>query len=104
MILTVQSTGNGKFRLGINYEDSQTIFQNERGTSVELLIGNIELSLKTTCGPPLKKGFDLYSLELHYWIIQNNFHIYHRGNPTKLEFVHDRSNGKHRLTFISKAS
>lgn len=99
MKLTVQPTGYKTFRLGINYFDSIKTFKSERGAFVSLIISDEVFNLQTTCGPPLKKGFDLYSKELSNWIIANNLHDYPPRKPTKLRFQYNQVEGKHTLTY-----
>lgn len=100
MILTVQSTGKKNFRLGISFYDSLKTFNSDRGISVRLIISGLILNLRTNCGPPLNKGFDLYSKELSDWIVANNYNDYSYRNPTKLNFKYARFRGVHTLTFI----
>jgi len=94
--LTVQSCGNGNFRLGINTSDSLKIFKC-RHKKVKLILDNQEILTKTSCGTPClseiplkdkkyKKGFDLYHKDLDKWINRNNFYDYVTGQPTKLIF------------------
>lgn len=101
MILTVQSFGNKSYRLGISLLDSKSIFLSERHISVRLKIQKQIIETKTTCGPPLSKGFDLYSAEISKWIIYNNFHKYKKGKPTKLNFFYAKK-VQHVLTFIAQ--
>ena len=102
IILTVQPIGNGKFRLGISYNDSQNIF-NKREVILELVLSQTIIVLsKTTCGPPLKKGFDIYSKEISDWIIYNHFHNYQKRKPTKLRFEFDDINNIKILKFTEK--
>ena len=101
MILTVQSTGRNSYRLGINLQDSINTFNSERGASVNLIVGELELQIKTTCGPPLSKGFDLYSKALSIWIVQNNHNGYLPGQPTKLNFDYHMAEDVHTLTFVN---
>ena len=99
IILTVQSTGNDSYRLGIGNDDSKQYFVH-RKKLVTIQIGDITINTHTTCGPPLPKGFDLYSQELNSWILQNNFHVYPKGHPTKLEFDLSRDENRVILNFI----
>lgn len=102
IILTVQPIGSGKFRLGIPYYDSKNVFKN-RGIILELVLSQtITVLSKTTCGPPLKKGFDIYSREISDWIIYNNFHNYQKRKPTKLRFEFDDINNIKILKFTEK--
>lgn len=102
VILTVQSTGtNNKFRLGINMEDSINIFKN-RGKCVFIIIEKDHFCCKTSCGPPPKKSFDLYSKELSDWIIMNRFHIYTYNNPKKLLFNITETNLFLKLEFVDE--
>lgn len=101
IILTVQSTWNDSYRLGISNDDSKQYFV-QRKKSVTVKIGNIKINTHTTCGPPLPKGFDLYAQELNSWILQNNFHVYPKGHPTKLEFDLSRNEDIILLNFIGR--
>lgn len=100
MILTIQSTGHGTYRLGISLYDSINTFLGLRGTTVNLIINELNLTLRTTCGPPLNKGFDLYSLEISNWIVNNNLNNYARRHPKKLDFEYQLVDAIHTLTFI----
>mgnify|MGYP003582738674 CR=1 FL=1 len=91
LILTVQACEKVtekckvKYRLGISFQDSIEIFK-VRKLRVILIFEDIEIITKTICGPPLKKGFDLYHKDLDAWIKKNNFCNYEKGKPTKLMF------------------
>lgn len=88
IILTVQSCGKitkKKYRLGIGYNDSRLIFK-KRKLKVMLEIEKEIIETSTTCGHPLKKGFDLYHFILDRWIKDNSFSDYIKGSPTKLIF------------------
>jgi hypothetical protein len=93
IILTVQSCGKDRYRLGINTKDSNGYFK-KRGVLVKIMIGSIVIQTKTKCGPPnnlipnkkYKKGFDIYDPLLNEWIRSNQFHIYMKYHPTKLQF------------------
>lgn len=99
MVLTVQSTGNQKFRLGISLKDSKEIFK-KRGVCVNILMPELNIYTKTTCGPPLNKGFDLYKDKLSKWIIENGYNFYEKGNPTRLNFDYKQTDGVHTLKFL----
>ena len=98
MILTVQSGGGdgSKWRLGIGLDDSREVFGN-RGVPVKLVLSeNLILNLKTSCGVLYDeegnwvkgtKGYDLWHRLLSQWIVENGFHRYMRGQPTRLEFA-----------------
>ena len=104
MILTVQSLNKkrDRFRLGVSLSDSINIFK-KRHVEVRIkLCDAIEEIITTTCGFPLPKGFGLYCKELSAWIIRNEFHIYPRGKPTKLNFKYSNKNGTHKLIFINR--
>ncbi len=108
--LTVQPCGNGKYRLGINAKDSQSIFMC-RGARVDLIICKMVLELKTSCGKPCgnevdgrkyKKGYDLYHKDLDCWLNEKGYVKYCPSNPTKLTFSYCiNENGIIKLTFIS---
>ncbi len=85
LILAVQPTGSGSYRLGISNEDSNQYFVH-RKRIVFIETSDNTFETHTTCGPPLPKGFDLYSKEINSWIQENKFHVYPKGKPTKLEF------------------
>lgn len=104
MILTVQSTGNGSYRLGISLQDSYAVFGGERGAVVRLLIEDQTIETKTTCGPPLNKGFDLYSKSISKWIVKRNFNNYTRGKPIKLEFEYELIGSIHILKYVQPVS
>ena len=101
MILTVQSTGRGTYRLGISLYDSRNDFNGIRGANVNLIIKGQNYNLRTTCGPPLNKGFDLYSRALSDWITNNGHDIYVNRNPTKLNFDYALNGKTHVLTFLA---
>lgn len=101
LILTVQSTGNNSYRLGINLHDSKKYFEKRR-RKVSLIIEGVIIDTLTTCGPPLKKGFDLYSQKISQWIVDKSFNIYPSGKPTKLEFELRGDNNTLTLIFIGK--
>jgi len=101
VILTIQSTGSNSYRLGIGSDDSKHYFVH-RNKPVALIIGEMTIETHTTCGPPLPKGFDLYSKELNAWIMQNKFHIYPKGKPTKLEFDLSRKDNTIELMYNKK--
>jgi len=105
IILTVQPT-NGGFRLGINSNDSKSVFDGQRDLPITLVINKNKeqkaIKTKTTCGPPNKKGFDLGGDEINSWIIQNGFDKYVPYSPTKLSFILKRKNDENTLIFIKK--
>jgi hypothetical protein len=106
--LTVQSTGNGKFRLGINTFDSKEHFK-IRGRVVYVFFPRKkEIKTKTTCGLPSwlqaekekgrrKKGYDLYDKEIHIWLSEKEFF-----NPTKLLFEMQKKRRGIELYFIKR--
>lgn len=69
IILTVQSAGSRNWHLGINFSDLKTYFK-VRKTKVKLIINEFEFQTNTTCGLPLKKGFDLYSKDIQILSLQ----------------------------------
>lgn len=102
IILTVQPSGakkNNLWRLGVPYKDSLDIFK-ERGVEVIVVLGKFEAKSKTTCGPPLKKGFDFNSKIINSWIIERGFQQYPARKPTKLLFKYNET--LKTLTFIKK--
>jgi hypothetical protein len=107
--LTVQPTSGEKkpiglktYRLGISLEDSLELFK-EGGIKVNVkLANNNNVPTKTTCGPPLKKGFDLYHANINTWITAKGFQNYKPHHPTKLEFNYAIIIGVIVLTFVRK--
>src|SRR5690606_30067907 len=102
ILLTVQSQGNGKYRLGVNVKDSREIFK-RRYRQVCLILEELNVrtkttcvKTKTTCGLPdfekehidvrKKKGYDLSDKKINEWIQSNKFQCYNKSTPTKLEF------------------
>ncbi len=77
--LSFHSSGNGKYRFGINLRESYEHF-GCRGRNVVINDGNIILFAQTTCGQHKydseanclkpQKGFDLYSQEISEYIQQ----------------------------------
>jgi hypothetical protein len=98
IILTVQSTGNGKWRLGVSLPDSRSYFK-ENGVLVIVILGTKKIYTRTTCGPPNNKGFDIYDVEINAWIIENGFNLYKPGAPTKMKFKFQLIAGRIHLTF-----
>jgi len=103
MILTVQTAVRGTYRLGISLYDSVNIFNEVRGANVNLIIEGQNYNLRTTCGPPLRQGFDLYSKMLSNWIINNGYNNYAFKNPTKLNFDYILDGNTHVITFVGVA-
>lgn len=103
MILTVQATGRGTYRLGISLYDSRNDFNGIRGANVNLIIEGQNYNLRTTCGPPLNKGFDLYKRTLSEWINFRGYNSYAERNPTKLNFNYILNGETHILTFVGVA-
>ena len=120
LILTVQSNGNGGYRLGISKEDSLEYFKC-RGVRVHLYLGtNKRLMCKTACGnccdergnwlknnpktgkPYSKKGYDLNHKELSEWIKTEGFNNYKTGYPKKLIFKIEILQGEIHLTYFDK--
>lgn len=93
----------GKYRLGISISDSISIFKVRR-LKVFLILDDNVIETKTICGPPLKKGFDLYHKDLDIWIKKNKFCNYEKGKPTKLIFeILENSQGTHiKIKFVKK--
>ena len=102
--LTVQSTGNKKYRLGISKSDSKSIFDNKRHYSTTISFDGKIVHAKTTCGFPNKKGFDLYNKIISDWIYDNKFHNYKPYKPTKLEFYWEKKQNKIYLDFCKKVN
>ena len=111
IFLVVQSCGyKKKYRLGINTKNSQELFK-QRGVSIHVILSELlKVKIKTTCGTPnnpikgkkYKKGYDLYSKEISDWIMENDFHCYKYGQPTKIEFEYYKTNSIHNLKFTGK--
>jgi hypothetical protein len=103
LTLTVQPTGaNNRYRLGVRLADSRDYFH-ERGVPVTLILNGQNIHTRTTCGHPLPKGFDLYNLLLHHWILEHGYNIYPFRHPTQLLFDFNVVNGVRTLTFIEEA-
>lgn len=109
IILTVQPSEKVtekckvKYRLGVSYPDSVNIFK-VRKLKVIFIFENIEIVTRTTCGPPLKKGFDLSHNDLDAWIKKNKFCDYEKGKPKKLVFqiIEIQNNEYIKLKYILK--
>ena len=107
ILLTVQSSGNDKFRYGINISDSKSIFK-KRYKKVDIILPNIvPIKTKTTCGPSDRstkfvKGYDLYDAEINNWIRSNDFHIFSARKPTKLNYEYITKADKIVLNFVSE--
>lgn len=96
LILKVQSNGKPKrYRLGVNVQYSKMYFKKRRVKVILFLSDGIRVETKTTCGNSnfskkiddrRKKGYDLYDKEINQWILDNNYHIYTKGYPTRLKF------------------
>jgi hypothetical protein len=79
--LVVHNAGNEKYRFYIPFIYSKSIFKTRKQKVLIKIRGN-EFNTHTTCGPKswnevgigIKKGYDLYSIEISNWIIQNNYH------------------------------
>ena len=110
--LTVQSCGNGIFRLGVNTSDSLEIFKC-RNKIVKLIIDVQEILVKTSCGTPClgeipisdkkyKKGYDLYHKDLDKWIKENHFNDFKTGKPTRLLFELIESDEPFVLRYLEK--
>ncbi|MDI9338702.1 MAG: hypothetical protein QM539_09800 [Alphaproteobacteria bacterium] len=90
LILKVQKSFK-KFRLEFSKEDSN-VFIKQRGLEIKLQLNNtFSFQVKTSCGPPNNKGYDLSNSLIDAWILENNFHQYPKGKPTKLIFILDDS-------------
>lgn len=97
IILKVQKSFN-KYRLEISKKDSLEIFKH-RGSPVFIDLDGLTSELKTTCGPPNNKGFDLLNTTINNWIIEKKFNQYPKGKPTKLNFLYHFKNDIHFLKF-----
>lgn len=88
ILLSIQSAGKNKYRLGISVKDSFHIFKC-RGQAVEIHIPGFKIiKCRTTCGNPCgddgnwilinsetekpfrKKGYDLYDVDLSNWLCE----------------------------------
>ncbi|MCX8473983.1 MAG: hypothetical protein ORN85_10095 [Sediminibacterium sp.] len=99
LILKVQKSYDN-YRLEFTKQDSINIIK-LRGAPINLTIPPCRnLTLKSSCGPPNNKGFDLQCKEINQWILSNNFHDYPKGKPTKLIFDYNLMQQVHFLTFI----
>jgi hypothetical protein len=119
IILTVQSNGSGGWRLGINQEDSKSIFKC-RKVKVRLLISrDLIFECNTACGNPcdkkrnwiklnpktnmpyVKKGYDLNKKELSIWLSEN-YPNNVKGKPRKLKFDLSIESEVFLLNFVSE--
>jgi hypothetical protein len=94
--LTVQSCGKiqekckGIYRLYISYAISKGLhdkYKIARGSDVVLDLDGEIIKAKISCGPPLKKGFDIYCEHLSIWLINEKWCDYERGQPKKIIFT-----------------
>jgi hypothetical protein len=94
--LTVQSCGKiqekckGRYRLYISNAISKGLhdkYKIARGSDVVLDPDGEIIKAKISCGPPLKKGFDIYSGQLNIWLIKNKLCNYEKGQPKKINFT-----------------
>ena len=94
--LTVQPCGKiqekckGRYRLYISYSISKCLrdkYKIARGSEVIFMLNNKIIKAKISCGPPLKKGFDIYSGQLNIWLINNKLCNYEKGQPKKINFT-----------------
>ena len=88
ILLSIQSAGKNKYRLGISVKDSLDIFKC-RGQAVDIHIPGFKIiKCRTTCGNPCgddgnwisinpktkkpfrKKGYDLYNVDLSNWLCE----------------------------------
>jgi hypothetical protein len=110
--LTVQSCGSKepkRYRLGMNVDISKPFKRGEW-----IVINNFEVKTekyRVSCGCPpdnverigCKKGYDIYSVELSKWIMDNNYHCYLVGIPTQVFFNYlNREGDTHYIEFIEK--
>jgi hypothetical protein len=102
IILTVQSTGKNKFRLGINLSDSRAYFKTGKTIVILKLSNDLTIESRTACGPPSRQGYDLNHNDLDKWIKDNDFISKVYGKPIKLEFSFEKINDVIVLTFLKK--
>jgi len=99
IILTVQSTGKNKWRLGLSTDDSITLFKHKEMVKFELP-NNIIFSCSAVCGTSKKKAFDFSHGNLNQWILDNKFYCYLPYKPTKIEFALTTEMEYKTLTFL----
>jgi hypothetical protein len=88
--LTIHSAGNDRYRFYIPSNLSKDLFQKRKRTVI-LYLENIPFQTHTTCGPldwnnmkkKQKKGYDLYSLKISNWIIDNKMHFKNIDNKCR---------------------
>ncbi|MEI6190466.1 MAG: hypothetical protein WCP61_08605 [Chitinophagia bacterium] len=101
LILTVQSNGNGGWRLGLSKPDSENYFTHLE--SVRFLLSNgLEINCNAACGISKKKSFDFNNKLLSKWIIENKFDKYPKESPTKILFKLTKKGAGKTLTYVSK--
>jgi hypothetical protein len=109
IILTVQSAGKNKLRLGIGVHDSRNLFKC-RGVQVTIKINGLnDINCVTTCGNPCdknglwikfnpktkkpyrKKGYDLYNAKLSKWLLGHSEIKLSKERSKRLEFEVEKS-------------
>ncbi len=101
--LTVQPARNRKFgiyRLGIDSNVSNKYFYKPLKVKIKLRKSDV-FEVSIACGPPSKSGYDLNKKEISNWIIENDFHKYVKGSPTKLKFELHKQEGIFTLIYCT---
>ena len=101
LTLTVQSNGNGGWRLGLSKLDSEKYFTHMESVRF-LLSKELEINCNAACGTSKKKSFDFNNKELSDWIEKNRFNKYPAGFPTKLLFKLTGNRNSKTLSYVSK--
>jgi len=100
IILTVQSSGRGDWRLGLSAEDSRNKFSHLE--TVKFVLLNETIECNAACGTSSKKAFDFNNRQLSKWILNNKFDRYTPRKPTKLIFGMTYNSRIKVLTFINE--
>ena len=101
LILTVQSNGNGGWRLGLSKLDSEKYFTHLESVRF-FLSKELEINCNAACGTSKKKSFDFNNKLLSKWIIENKFDKHPKGSPTKILFKLTQKGTGKTLTYVSK--
>ncbi len=104
IILAVHDAGGSKekkYRFYLSNKDYSDKFNFTRGMTLLLILDEINLLLKLTCGNE-KKGFDLYHEQINLWIIYNGYEVKIYNKTTKLKFELSFVNDKPVLQYNSK--
>lgn len=97
---TVNDAGGSvtkKYRFYLSKKYCSDEFNFERGLPILLILNEISLLVKLTCGNE-KKGFDLYHEQINLWIIYNGF----ESKVVSLEFEYKNNNEKISLKYLKR--